>query len=126
MLSLDFSRHGIRAMGIAALMLAAFLPCPMAHAQADLQVRGVPSPDSDVPLQFSGDAASIPTGTPSFHILRANNEAGRQAPLDWPLPQSKPNAAARHTPLAGLPRPGFFPADLSNLGGLVLLSGGSI
>jgi hypothetical protein len=125
MFSFEFGRHSVRSLSIAAVMVAALLPGVPAHAQLAVKIQSAASPAEDVPLQFSGDNSSVPH-TPSFHILPANTEAGRHASLDWPVPQARQGGAAKHLPLAGLPSPGFFPADMTYLGGFIIRSGGSV
>ena len=128
MLSFGFRSRRVCSLGIVAMMVAALLPISSARAQSAVQIQIAPSSSEDVPLKFSGDATSVPSA-PSFHILPANTDAGRRAPLDWPATGVKPSmtrGAVTVKPSAALPKPGFFPADLSYFGGLVLRSGGSV
>ena len=120
MFSIEFNRRQIVLWGIAVICVAALLPSSAARAQFSMGVRstGAPAADagSDGPPQLSGDAASTPTAW-GYHILPANTEAGKHAPLNGPFEQARSGAAIKVKAAAGLAKPGFFPADLSNFGG---------
>jgi hypothetical protein len=122
MFSFEFSRQRILALGAVTLMVATLLPAPVVRAQS-ADAEAVPAA-VEVPVVLSGDATSHPS-TPTYHILRARTEAGKHAALNGPDAQSRTEAAARIN-LAGLARPGFFPADLSFFGGSVLSQGNSL
>jgi hypothetical protein len=88
-----------------------------------------PSRDAgaEVPFEMSGSAAA--SGAPRFHIFPANTDAGRHVALSGPVGLATPQPAAVAQPLVALARPGFFPADLTNLSGGVkntLQSAGSV
>ena len=126
MASFASTARRVRSLCFAALIASVMLPGVSAGAQFKVQIQSAPSPDSDLPVRFSGDTTSVP-GARSFHILPANTEAGRHAPLEWSAAgPSKARGAVAVKPAAGLASPGFFPADLSYLGGLVVTSGGSV
>ena len=57
--------------------------------------------------------------------MPANTEAARRAVLNGPVGLGETPAAVKAKPLAGLALPGFFPADMTNLGGVVIGSGSS-
>jgi len=117
-------------MGIAALMVMALLPVSAARAQLTAQVRSIDPrlaiSASNVPLQLKGDAASVPTGW-GYHLLPAHTEAGKHVALTGPVDQSTSEAtsALKVKPFAALPKPGFFPADLTYFGGLIVKSASS-
>jgi hypothetical protein len=80
------------------------------------------SPDVEVPFVLSGDVGLVPS-SPVYHIFRANTEAGKHAALNGIVGQSRTQAAAKIKSLAALAKPGFFPADLTYVNGLVVESG---
>ena len=122
MFSYVFSRQRILLLGIAALIVTALLGNSAVRAQSgDPEVA---SASVEVPFQLSGDATSA-SDSLGYHILPANTEAGKHAPLNGPVGQVKTQSAARVKPLAALAQPGFFPADLSYFGGLWVKSGSS-
>jgi hypothetical protein len=107
----------ILAMSVA-ILVAALLPAPAARSQ-NAGVEKAPA-GLDVPVVLSSVVPSHLNG-PTYHILRANTDVGKHAPpLYGSVAQSKTEAAATVKALAGLPKPDFFPADLSFMGGTVL------
>jgi hypothetical protein len=110
-------------MSVTTFVVAALLSAGAARSQT--AVVEAASASVDAPMLLSGVAPSHPS-SPIYHILRANTEAGRHAALTGLVGQSKTEAAASVKPLAGLTKPGFYPADLSFFGGTVLLQGNSL
>jgi hypothetical protein len=115
MLPFVFGLRHVRLIGIAALIATALVPGPLARAQSDDSAAAV-APSADVPVVISGSATSAPRQGAGYHIFRARTEAGKHAPLNGPIvPPKTAGAAVRG--VAGLARPGFFPADLTNFSG---------
>ena len=106
---------------IVASLLVALLPTRATLAQTgDFEVTPA---GTDVSVVLSGGAISHPS-TPIYHILRANTDAGRHTPLLYgPAAPSHSGAAASVTARAKLPKPGFYPVDLSFFGGTVIRQG---
>jgi hypothetical protein len=117
------SHHRILAMRVTTFVVAVLLSARAVRAQS-ADVNAVPT-GVDVPVVLSGVALPHPSAL-IYHILRANTEAGQHAALYGLVGQSKTEAAARVKALAGLPKPGFYPADLSFFGGSVLLQANSL
>ena len=125
----EIVNRGILRLTIATLFVAAIVPSQAARAQtARVQTRNgsTAAPAEEAPFQLSGPTPSL-SGVPGYHILPAKTAAGQRTPLEGPVSQSRTRAMPYVKPLAGLPRPGFFPADLSVIGSapLVLTSGSS-
>jgi hypothetical protein len=118
----EFRCQRIVSWGIAALIFAALLPGSAARAES--------AGPQDVPAVFGspfnqGANAAAPalvapaSGPRSVHILPAQTELGKHTPLNLQVGQFKSQSGLKVKPLAGLARPGFFPADLTYFGGLV-------
>jgi hypothetical protein len=127
MLPFEFGLRHVRLIGIAALIATALVPGPLARAQSDGSATAA-APSADVPVVISGSATSASRQGAGYHILRARTAAGKHAPLNGPVvPPKTAGAAVRG--VAGLARPGFFPADLTNFSGgtnQTLTSGNSL
>jgi hypothetical protein len=122
--SIESGRHRILAVGVVALVVAVMLSAQTARSQTPI-VKTTPA-GTDVPVVLSGVVPSHLSG-PTYHILRANTEVGKHTPLLFgPVTPSNTGAVASVTALAKLPKPGFYPADLSFFGGTVIQQGNSL
>jgi hypothetical protein len=111
-------------------VVAALIPTKAAWAQLNLQAEVGESSSADpspsVPLQVVGEAA-VTSEPPTYHIMPARTEAGSHAPLEGPIGHARAKGATTKTKsFAGLPSPGFFPADLSDFGGPKIGAGDSV
>jgi hypothetical protein len=130
------SRHDrIRLLAFAALIGSAVLAGGPVRAELTAQLVTRASTGTDeasdvnVPVQMTGTVPASRHGSPRFHILPANTEAGWHAALTGSLSGPSEVASAPAVllarPLASLPKPGFFPDDLTNFFGGTIASGSS-
>jgi hypothetical protein len=110
----DFGRDRVVSLWVAAWIGIALLPSPAARAQ-----YASPS-DDDVPFVMTG-SLKVTSSSHRYHIIRARTEAGRHAAVTGPASPSNIRPAISVAPAASLPKPGFFPADLTNFGGGVIV-----
>ena len=94
------------------IIFATFFGAP---ARAQFSVATLSRTGADVPFEVNGDTTL--TGGPRFHIFPANTDAGRHAALNGPVGPASARADLVAQPLFALPKPDFFPADLTNLSG---------
>jgi hypothetical protein len=103
---------------VAALFALAMLISARAGAQSLPEGYGLLSEGNVIPAS----QAAIPA-TPSYHILPAHTAAGRNALLTG---SGGHNAAVVAKPLAMLPKPGFYPADVTYMDGPVMVQISSV
>lgn len=122
-------------LGCGSVIAAILLISAPARAQFAAQVQtrdfSIADQSDDVPLRIQSaenDVALPASATPLYHILPANTEAGRHAALTGPpeAVAAQAHSLAMIRPDVALSKPGFFPADLTNFGGVRIGSGSSV
>jgi hypothetical protein len=119
MANLGFGGRAMALVVALGLLLSAATSEAQDAAAADGQPQGI-----ELHLDSQHRAAGNPASY-WYHIRRARTEAGRAAPLSGPpgtVVPKRGSAGATALPAAGIARPGFFPADVSNFGGNVVQS----
>jgi hypothetical protein len=112
---------------VSGLVLVGFLTNSKAFAQDGVTARVGSSPSIQMNVRSTDRAAARNVLEFRYHVLPARTEAAKGLPLEGPEPFSLPAArksapAAAKAAVTRVPSPGFYPADLSNLGGAVLTS----
>ncbi|HLI80182.1 MAG TPA: hypothetical protein VKV03_09375, partial [Candidatus Binataceae bacterium] len=126
MLSFQFSYRWVCGSALAAMLLISRPARAQFTAHAQTRNYSIADQSDEVPLEINRDVARPASGTPMYHILPANTEAGRHAPLTGPAEAVAAQSLAMIRPEAALPVPKFFPADLTNFGGGTIGSGSSV
>ena len=111
---------------LSGIVLVGFMANSRAFAQDGAAAQPGSSPAIQVNVRSADRAAAGSVLAFRYHLLPARTEAAKGVPLDGPEPFSLA-AAERLAPAAKaavtrVPSPGFFPDDLSNLGGVVATS----
>lgn len=117
---------GVSALVISGLVFMGMLMDSRAFAQGGVATQAGSSPAIHLNVRSADRAAAGNVLEFRYHLLPAKTTAAKGVPLDGPesfsLPAAHKLAPAAKAAVTRVPSPGFFPADLSDLGGAVVTS----